>query len=184
MVVLWCSWVIFRVVLKVWSLSLTQNLFPNPHFFSPSTFLILNSFISSITLPSSSLLSFQIPLSYPHPSYLKPSHPKTLIPNFQSIFNLSISTLQRPNSGRDNVPCFLRRSKVPKELAPMRRIGESSNHSILNVLSNGEWDYRYLLDPNEVASGVLGALVVPFERLLDGFLVGFWWVLDGFWTGF
>ena len=39
---------------------------------------------------------------------------------------------------------------MPKVMQPMKRLGENTKHSVLNVLSNGEWDYRYMLDPAEV----------------------------------
>ena len=61
-------------------------------------------------------------------------------------------TILRPNSGRDKIPWLLRRGKVPKQLEPMKRIGEVSKTSVLNVLGESGWSSRFLMDPKEVVS--------------------------------
>ncbi|ESO04736.1 hypothetical protein HELRODRAFT_78915 [Helobdella robusta] len=54
------------------------------------------------------------------------------------------------NSGRDKIPWFLKRSKVPKKPETMRNVGATAKHSVLNVLGESGWTSRYLMDPLEV----------------------------------
>ncbi|KAI3356550.1 hypothetical protein L3Q82_017230, partial [Scortum barcoo] len=52
-----------------------------------------------------------------------------------------------PNSGRDNVPKFLRRSKLPKCLpAPIKQPGETADRTVLNVFASASQGKRYILD--------------------------------------
>ncbi len=55
-----------------------------------------------------------------------------------------------PNSGRDAVPMFLRRSKLPKEPIPLREPGVEVKRTVLNVFGPTGHGGRYLLDSLKV----------------------------------
>ncbi|XP_029314797.1 EF-hand domain-containing family member C2 [Cottoperca gobio] len=51
-----------------------------------------------------------------------------------------------PNSGRDTVPKFLRRSKLPKRSAQMKQPGQITERTVLNVFASTTQGKRYILD--------------------------------------
>ncbi|XP_059198699.1 EF-hand domain-containing family member C2 [Centropristis striata] len=51
-----------------------------------------------------------------------------------------------PNSGRDNVCKFLRRSKLPKSSIQMKQPGQITDRTVLNVFSSASQGKRYILD--------------------------------------
>ncbi len=55
-----------------------------------------------------------------------------------------------PNSGRDAVPMFLRRSKLHKTLIPLQLPGVVANRTVLNVFGPMGHGGRYLLDSLKV----------------------------------
>uniref|UniRef100_A0A8C4HZ87 EF-hand domain-containing family member C2 n=1 Tax=Dicentrarchus labrax TaxID=13489 RepID=A0A8C4HZ87_DICLA len=60
---------------------------------------------------------------------------------------IEIREVISPNSGRDNVPKFLHRSKLPKcALARMKQPGEIADRTLLNVFSSTSKGERYILD--------------------------------------
>lgn len=71
------------------------------------------------------------------------------------------------NSGRDAVPMFLHRGKLPKTLEPMRKPGELADRTVLNVFGPMGHGGRFILDNLkvgifEVGSRVIGWLVVDW----------------------
>lgn len=50
------------------------------------------------------------------------------------------------NSGRDAVPTFLHRGKLPKTVEPMRKPGEIADRTVLNVFGPTGHGGRYILD--------------------------------------
>ena len=55
-----------------------------------------------------------------------------------------------PNSGRDAVPMFLRRSKLPKESVPLKQPGVQTKRTVLNVFGPTGHGGRYILDSLKV----------------------------------
>ncbi|XP_033759887.1 EF-hand domain-containing family member C2-like [Pecten maximus] len=51
-----------------------------------------------------------------------------------------------PNSGRDAVPMFLRRGKLPKNIESLRQPGEVTDRTVLNVFGPTGHGGRYILD--------------------------------------
>ncbi|XP_075960506.1 EF-hand domain-containing family member C2 [Anarhichas minor] len=50
------------------------------------------------------------------------------------------------NSGRDTVPKFLRRGKLPKHSVQMRQPGQITDRTVLNVIAPTSQEQRYILD--------------------------------------
>ncbi|XP_070771058.1 EF-hand domain-containing family member C2 [Enoplosus armatus] len=60
---------------------------------------------------------------------------------------IEILEIISPNSGRDTVPKFLRRSKLPKRaLAQTKQPGELTDRTVLNVFASASQGKRYILD--------------------------------------
>jgi len=54
------------------------------------------------------------------------------------------------NSGRDNVPTFLQRGRLPKVVEPVKRPGEIADRTVLNVFGPSGHGGRYILDSLKV----------------------------------
>ncbi|XP_040913344.1 EF-hand domain-containing family member C2 [Toxotes jaculatrix] len=66
---------------------------------------------------------------------------------------IEIREVSSPNCGRDYVPKFLRRSKLPKHApAQMKQPGEITDRTVLNVLSSESQGARYILDSLKTGS--------------------------------
>jgi hypothetical protein len=63
---------------------------------------------------------------------------------------IEVQELFPQNSGRDNVPTFLHRGRLPKIVEPMRRPGEIADRTILNVFGPSGHGGRYILDSLKV----------------------------------
>ncbi|XP_040058288.2 EF-hand domain-containing family member C2 [Gasterosteus aculeatus] len=59
---------------------------------------------------------------------------------------IEIMEINPANSGRDSVPKFLRRSKVPKNLVPVKQPGQTTDRTVLNVIASARQQKRYMLD--------------------------------------
>lgn len=59
---------------------------------------------------------------------------------------VEIREIIAPNSGRDAVPLFLRRQRLPKEIVPMHQPGEVTRRTVLNVFGPVGQGGRYILD--------------------------------------
>ena len=57
-----------------------------------------------------------------------------------------------PNSGRDAVPMFLRRSRLPKDPVPLRQPGVGTKRTVLNVFGPMGHGGRYILDSLKVSA--------------------------------
>ncbi|VDP91281.1 unnamed protein product [Echinostoma caproni] len=63
------------------------------------------------------------------------------------------------NSGRDGVPCFLRRQKLPRTLAPVPIPGTVTDRTLLNVFGHPQRGGRYILDSLKVSAiGISSAI--------------------------
>ena len=54
------------------------------------------------------------------------------------------------NAGRDAVPMFLRRAKIPKNVVPLYQPGEKTDRTVLNVFGPMGHGGRYILDSLKV----------------------------------
>jgi len=57
-----------------------------------------------------------------------------------------------PNSGRDAVPMFLRRARLPKDPVPLRQPGVETKRTVLNVFGPMGHGGRYILDSLKVSA--------------------------------
>jgi Ca2+-binding EF-hand superfamily protein len=76
------------------------------------------------------------------------------------------------NSGRDAVPVFLRRARLPKEAVPMDKPGVATKRTVLNVFGSGGHGGRYILDSLKT-----GAVATDYFRDSDltvGGMVNLW----------
>ena len=60
---------------------------------------------------------------------------------------VEIVELLPPNSGRDKVPTFLKRCKLPKDVPNLPKPGEIADRTVLNVFGPMGRGSRYILDP-------------------------------------
>ncbi len=56
-----------------------------------------------------------------------------------------------PNSGRDATPMFVRRSRLPKDVAALKQPGVDTNRTVLNVFGPTGHGGRYILDSLKVS---------------------------------
>lgn len=55
-----------------------------------------------------------------------------------------------PNSGRDAIPMFVRRSLLPKEPVPLKQPGVQARRTVLNVFGPNGHGGRHILDSLKV----------------------------------
>lgn len=63
---------------------------------------------------------------------------------------IEIKEVIPPNSGRDAVPMFLRRSKLPKDVTALSQPGVQTDRTVLNVFGPTGHGGRYILDSLKV----------------------------------
>lgn len=62
-----------------------------------------------------------------------------------------------PNSGREAIPVFLRRARLPKEPTSLHQPGVQTKRTVLNVFGSMGHDGRYILDSLKVGVARDGA---------------------------
>ena len=64
-----------------------------------------------------------------------------------------------PNSGREAIPVFLRRARLPKEPVPLWQPGVQTKRTVLNVFGSTGHDGRFILDSLKVGVALGGVIV-------------------------
>jgi len=77
-----------------------------------------------------------------------------------------------PNSGRDAVPLFLRRQKLPKEPTDMYQPGQITKRTVLNVFGPTGHGGRYILD--SLKTGAVHSEYYDHSDLLIGAVLNVW----------
>ena len=114
-------------------------------------------------MPPPSTLLPSLPLSFLPPSPLPPSplpspapsmfgDPQELVLHY-FLADDTIEILEKipVNSGRDAVPMFLRRARLPKDPVPLRQPGVETKRTVLNVFGPMGHGGRYILDSLKVS---------------------------------
>lgn len=70
---------------------------------------------------------------------------------FLSDDTMEIKEVNFRNSGRDAVPMFIRRTKLPKVVEPLPGLGVVTPHTLLNVFGSDGWNCYFINDPLNVS---------------------------------
>lgn len=86
---------------------------------------------------------------------------------------IEIREIIPPNAGRDAVPMFLKRARLPKIVSPLTQPGEITDRTVLNVFGPTGHGGRYILDSLKVSSKYF--LFILISVILASYM--FEWIL-------